>query len=49
MLDGAPAGYVAVISLAEDAVQEPRGTQKPDVAAMQRCDGPASRNVLMRH
>src|SRR5450631_2708504 len=27
MLDGAPAGYVPVISLAEHAVQQPRGTQ----------------------
>src|ERR1700684_2596606 len=49
MLDRAPAGYVPVLALAEDAVQEPRGTKKPDMAAMQRRDGPASRNVLMRH
>ena len=49
MLDGAPAGYVPVVSLAEDAVQETRGTQKPDMATMQRRDGSASRNVLMRH
>jgi hypothetical protein len=49
MLDRAPAGYVPVVSLAEDAVQEARGAQKPDMAAMQRCDGPASRNILMWH
>src|ERR1035438_906735 len=49
MLDGAPAGNVPVVSLAEDAVKESRGTQKPDMTAMQRRDGPASRNVLMRH
>src|SRR5580692_9067130 len=47
MLDRAPAGYVPVVSLAEDAVQEARGTQKPDMAAMQRRDGPARRKVLM--
>src|SRR5271166_49763 len=39
MLDGAPASNVPVVSLAEDAVQQPRGTQKPDMAAMQRRDG----------
>src|SRR5450631_2559836 len=49
MLDRAPAGYVPVVSLAEHAVQEPRGTQKPNMAAMERRDGPASRNVLVRH
>ena len=48
MLDGAPAGYVPVVSLAEDAIQQPRGTQKPDMAAMQWRDGPPSRNVLVR-
>ena len=49
MLDRPPAGDVPVLSLAEDAVQQPRGTQKPDMAAMQRRDGPTSRNVLVRH
>ena len=49
MLDRTPAGDVPVVALAEDAVQQPRGTQEPDMAAMQRRDGPASRNVLMRH
>ena len=49
MLDRTPAGYVPVVSLAEDAVQQPRGTQEPDMAAVQRRDGPASCNVLMRH
>ena len=49
MLDRAPAGYVPVLALAEDAVQQPRGTQKPNVATMQRRDGPARRNVLVRH
>src|ERR1035438_4682046 len=49
MLDRAPPGYVPVVSLAEDAVQQPRGTQKPNMAAMQRRDGPAIRNVLVRH
>src|ERR1700677_3423605 len=49
LLDRGPAGYVPVVSLAEDAIQQPCGAQKPDMAAMQRRDGPASRNVLMRH
>ncbi|MGD0098102.1 MAG: hypothetical protein ABSB60_16570 [Terracidiphilus sp.] len=48
MLDRAPAGYVPVVALAEDAVQEARGTQKPNMATMQRRDGPACRNVFRR-
>src|ERR1700679_398341 len=46
MLDRAPAGYVPVVSLAEHAFQQPRGTQKPDMAAMEWRDGSASCNVL---
>jgi len=49
MLNRAPAGNVPVVTLAEDAVQQPCGTQKPNMAAMQRRDGPASGSVLMRH
>ena len=49
MLDRPPAGYVPVVSLAEDAIQQARGAQKPNMAAMQRRDGPAGGNVLVRH
>src|ERR1700690_2696199 len=49
VLDRTPAGNVPVVALAEDAVQQTRGTQKPDMTAMQGRDGPACRNVLMRH
>src|SRR5580692_11806882 len=49
MLDRTPAGDVPVLSVSEDAVQQPCCTQKPDMAAMQRRDGTASRNVFARH
>src|SRR5579859_329461 len=49
MLDRTPARDVPVLSVSEDAVQQSRGTQKPDMAAMQWRDGTATRNVLMRH
>src|SRR5580698_2543975 len=49
MLDAPPAGDVPVLSLSEDAVQQPRCAQKPDMAAMQRRDGTTSRNVFARH
>src|SRR5580698_469594 len=49
MFDRAPAGDVATVSLPKDAIQQPGGTQESDMAAMQRRDGPPSRNVLVRH
>src|SRR5580658_2715531 len=45
MLDRPPAGDVPILSVSEDAVQQSRRTQKPDMAAMQRRDGTASRNI----